>query len=81
MLQSYLNASIKKAEYKQLETGDWFAEFPGLDGVWANGASVELCRQELLEVLEEWLILKIHDGDPIPSIDGIKIVVKREEVA
>jgi hypothetical protein len=36
---------------------------------------VEACRQELLEVLEEWLLLKLRDRDPIPLIDGVKIPI------
>lgn len=81
MIQTYLNAAIKKTEYKKLETGEWFAEIPGFEGVWAGGESVEACREELIEVLEEWLILKIHDGDPIPSVDDIEIKIKQVEVA
>ena len=42
---------------------------------------MEGCRQELLEVLEEWLILKIRDGDEIPPINGIEIKIKHEEMA
>jgi predicted RNase H-like HicB family nuclease len=47
--------------------------------VWANGATVENCRKELREVLEEWLLLKIRDNDPIPSLNGMEI--KISEVA
>lgn len=68
MIQEYLNASLQSAQYKMLEDKTWFAEIPGLDGVWANGESVEDCRHELLEVLEEWLILKLRDGDEIPAV-------------
>ena len=44
---------------------------PGFQGVWANMTTVEECRQELVEVLEEWLILKIRDRDSIPIIEGV----------
>ncbi len=71
MIQAYLNASLKNARYKQIDNGKWFAEIPGFDGVWASADSVEICRNELIEVLEEWLILKIRDGDEIP--DSIKL--------
>jgi hypothetical protein len=39
----------------------------------ANGKSVEECRKELIEVLEEWLFLKISNNDPIPTVDGIAV--------
>ena len=67
MLSQYIGAALSKAEYKKIEDGTWFAEIPGFEGVWANAKTVEECRGELVEVLEEWLILKIRDKDPIPS--------------
>jgi predicted RNase H-like HicB family nuclease len=47
MLTEYIKAGLKKAEYKKLEDGSWYAEIPGFKGVWANGESVEECRNEL----------------------------------
>jgi predicted RNase H-like HicB family nuclease len=29
---------------------------------------LERCRAELQEVLEEWLLLKLRDNDPIPKL-------------
>ncbi|GFP20642.1 hypothetical protein HKBW3S03_02145 [Candidatus Hakubella thermalkaliphila] len=53
MLLQYTQKALEKAEYKKLDDGTWFAEIPGFEGVWANGNTVEECRTELLEVLEE----------------------------
>ncbi|MFQ5629433.1 MAG: type II toxin-antitoxin system HicB family antitoxin [bacterium] len=47
----------------------------GLQGVWANADSLEVCRDELREVLEEWLIIGLKLGQPIPVIDGIELNV------
>ena len=77
MLTDYIQKALENAEYKQLEDMSWFAEIPGFEGVWANGKTVEECRKELMEVLEEWLILKLKADDPIPEIRGIKIDIKR----
>lgn len=77
MLKSYIEAAIKRAEYKKLEDGTWFGEIPGFQGVWANGEVLEVCRMELIEVLEEWLLLKIKDGDSLPIIDGLKISIEK----
>ena len=60
---------------KRLDDGTWFGEIPGFEGVWANGPTVESCRKELVEVLEEWLILKLRDGDPMPVVGGVEIKV------
>ncbi len=81
MLVEYIQGALEKAEYKKLENGTWFAEILGFDGVWANGKTVEGCRKELVEVLEEWLILKLNDGDPVPTVKGIKLNIKEVSVA
>ena len=76
MLSEYIQKALEKARYKMLDDGTWFAEIPTFDGVWANALTVEECRHELVEVLEEWLVLKIRDRDPIPEIDGVGIEIK-----
>ncbi len=78
MLFEYIQRALRKAEYKLLDNGTWFAEIPGFEGVWANAQTVEECRIELQEVLEEWLVLKIRDRDPIPEIEGAEIRIKEE---
>ncbi|OGW61744.1 MAG: hypothetical protein A2V83_08715 [Nitrospirae bacterium RBG_16_64_22] len=72
----YIQAALEKAEYKKLDDATWFAQIPGFEGVWANGKYVEECRKELVEVLEEWLVLKLRDEDSIPVVKGIGIRVK-----
>jgi predicted RNase H-like HicB family nuclease len=76
MLTRYIREAMKRARYKTLEDGSWFGEIPGLVGVWANEPSRSECRAVLQEVLEEWLILKIRDDDPIPRIGRIGLSVK-----
>ncbi len=71
MLSEYIQKALDKARYKLLDDGTWFAEIPDFEGVWANAETVEECRHELVEVLEEWLVLKIRDRDPVPEISQI----------
>ena len=61
MLTEYIQKALENAQYKKLDNSTWFAEIPGFQGVWANAKTVEGCRHELQEVLEEWLMLKIRD--------------------
>ncbi len=77
MLVEYIQGALGNAEYKRLENGTWFAEIPGFKGVWANGKTVEECRKELVEVLEEWLILKLRDADPVPLVKGYEISIRK----
>lgn len=81
MILEYVDKAIGKAQYKKLDDGSWFGEIPGFEGVWANAQTVEECRKELIEVLEEWLLLKIRDNDPIPPIEGVELKIKKTEVA
>jgi len=76
MLIEYIQGALENAEYKKLEDGTWFAEIPGFEGVWANSKTVEECRKELMEVLEEWVILKLRDGDPVPQVKGVEIKIR-----
>jgi len=73
MLTRYIREAMKRARFKTLEDGSCFGQIPGLAGVWANEATLETCREVLQEVLEEWLILKIRDNDPIPRLGRVSL--------
>ena len=73
---------MEKARYEILEEdGSYYGEIPECPGVLANAESLEKCRSELEETLEEWLLLRIHENLEIPSIDDRSIVIKKEDVA
>ena len=81
MITEYCQKALRKAQYRKLEDGTWFAEIPGFTGVWANGKSVEICRIELIDVLEEWLILKLRDQDTIPQVEGLRLEIRKVAIA
>lgn len=58
MLNRFIEKQLKRARYKLLKDGTYFAEIPGFRGVWADGRNSEQCREELKEVLEDWSWLK-----------------------
>jgi predicted RNase H-like HicB family nuclease len=76
MLTRYIREAMHRARFKTLDDGTYFGEIPGLAGVWANESTVRTCREVLQEVLEEWLILKIRDNDPIPRLGRIGLSCK-----
>ena len=78
MLTEYIQAAMRKAVYEIIEDGTYYGEIPGLQGVFSNAETLEECRQVLREVLEDWILLGIHFGHPIPIVDGIDINVKAE---
>jgi predicted RNase H-like HicB family nuclease len=81
VILEYMNKALEHSSYKKLDDGSWFAEISDFAGVWANASTVEACRKELLEVLEEWLLLKIRDGDESPPIDGIQLRITKDSAA
>ncbi|MGH9818406.1 MAG: type II toxin-antitoxin system HicB family antitoxin [Candidatus Acidiferrales bacterium] len=68
MLSEYIAKKLQRAEYKKLKDGTYFGEIPGLRGVWANAKKLEDCREELKEVLEGWLLLKVHNRESVPGL-------------
>ncbi len=76
MLSRYIQKAMFKARYKVLSDGTYFGQIPGLNGVWANERSLDKCREVLQEVLEEWLIIKIRDHDPIPRMGRVSLQVE-----
>ncbi len=77
MFTAYVNAALKKAHYEILPNGEgYFGKIKDLQGVWANADSLEACREEMKEVIEEWILLGIKMGHTIPIINGIDLNVK-----
>ena len=55
MLTEYFEAAMKKARYEILtDDKSFYGSIPGFQGVWANGPTLEGCRAELRETLEDW---------------------------
>jgi len=83
MLTGYIRAAMRRANYEILpDDGSFFGSIPGFAGVWANAPTLEACRDELAEVLEDWILLGISRHDPLPIVDGIDLTVKEvKEIA
>ena len=78
MISEYLAAAMRHARYEIIEDErPFYGEIPETRGVWANGPTLEACRQELLSALESWILIRIANGMSIPEIDGSTITVAR----
>ncbi len=76
MLSRYLDAAMRKARYEILtDDKSFYGEIPGLDGVYANAATLETCREKLREVLEEWVLIRLRRGRHVPAVDGMTLEV------
>ena len=77
MIREYIAAAMNRATYEILpDDGTYYGEVPGFEGAYANAPQLEECRNLLEEVLEEWLLLSISKGFPIPVVDGLELKIK-----
>jgi len=74
MLLEYIHNAMRLAKYELLDDGTFYGEIPGFDGVWAQAATLEDCREELQSALEDWLILGLRLGHPIPEVANIRLI-------
>lgn len=79
MLTEYIRAAMRHAKYEILEEGTFFGTIPGLKGLWANGQTLEACREELQSTLEDWILVRVRLGHEIPAIDDIDLNVNLTE--
>jgi predicted RNase H-like HicB family nuclease len=73
MLTDYIQAALRQAKYELMENGKFFAVVPSCRGVWAEGDTLEECREELQSTLEDWLLLGLQLGHKLPVINGINL--------
>ena len=77
MIIRYVARALERAHYRVLEDGTFVATVRGLRGVIATGATLEACRGDLTEVIEEWVLVRVARGLAIPALDGATIKVRR----
>jgi predicted RNase H-like HicB family nuclease len=72
MLTSYIRAAMHRAKYEILpDDGSFYGHIPECKGVWANAETLEVWRDELEEVLEEWILFRVSQNLPLPVIKNI----------
>jgi len=77
MLSSYIRAAMRQAKYEILaDDGTFYGEIPGFNGVYANAATLEACREELEEVLEEWILFRVSRNLPLPVVEGKELTIR-----
>jgi predicted RNase H-like HicB family nuclease len=77
MLLDYINAAMHQAKYEVLtDDATFYGEIPGFNGVYANAETLEACRDELAEALEEWILFRISRNLSLPVVDGIELSIK-----
>jgi predicted RNase H-like HicB family nuclease len=77
MIIDYISKAMKHARYEILSDGTYYGEIPECAGVYANAATLEECRNQLSEILEEWVVFRIHRNLKLPVIDGMEISIRQ----
>jgi predicted RNase H-like HicB family nuclease len=70
-LTAYIEAAMERARYDKLEDNTFAGEIPKLPGVVAFGRTLRQCENELRSTLEDWILVGLRLGQPLPKLAGI----------
>jgi predicted RNase H-like HicB family nuclease len=75
MLTEYIDEALSRARYEIIDDQQtaYSGGIPGLPGVWASAATLEVCRRELKETVEGWILLSVKRCLPIPPLGDAAI--------
>lgn len=77
MLLNYIQGAMRKARYEILpEEKMYYGEITGFQGIYSHAETLEKCREELQEVLEEWILFRVSKNLALPVVDGISLTIK-----
>ena len=77
MLTQYIKAAMRHAKYELLtDDRTFYGDIPGFEGVYANTETLEACRDELEEVLEEWILFRVSRNLSLPVVEGLSLTIK-----
>jgi predicted RNase H-like HicB family nuclease len=78
MLNKYIQKAMRQAKYEILpDDQSFYGEISEFQGVYANAATLEDCRNELAEVLEEWIFFRLSKNLPLPVVDGLQLSIQK----
>ena len=73
ILTEYVNQMMARAVYDKLEEGTFAGRIPECKGVVAFGDTLRECEDELRSTLEDWILVGLKLGHPLPVLDGIDL--------
>lgn len=73
ILTEYVNQLMAQATYDKLEDNTFAGRIPQCKGVVAFGATLQECEDELRSTLEDWILVGLKLGHPLPVIAGIDL--------
>jgi len=73
ILTEYVNQVMARALFDKLEDGTFAGRIPPCKGVVAFGATLRECEDELRSTLEDWILVGLKLGHPLPVIAEIDL--------
>jgi len=64
---------MAQAVYDKLEDGSFAGRIPPCKGVVAFGTTLRECEDELHSTLEDWILIGLKLGHPLPVVAGIDL--------
>ena len=64
---------MRHAQDEMLDDKTFYGSILGFEGVWANEATPEACREQLQEVIEDWILLGVSLNHDLPVVDGVEL--------
>jgi len=82
MIKEYIEAALARATFEIIRDEEpHYGEISSLQGVWASGKTLEECCRNLAETVEDWVLLSIAKGLPIPTLGEASIRVPKKVAA
>jgi len=73
ILTEYVSQAMIQAVYDKLEDGTFVGRIPPCKGVVAFGSTLHECEEELRCTLEDWILVGLKLGHPLPVIADINL--------
>lgn len=73
VLTDYVDRALAEAVYDKIEDGTYTGRVPPCVGVIAFGGSLRECEQGLRSTLEDWILIGLRLGHPLPVVGGIDL--------
>lgn len=73
ILTEYVDQAMAHAVYDKLEDGTFSGRIPLCKGVVAFGTTLRECEDQLRSTLEDWILVGLKLGHPLPLIGDIDL--------
>ena len=72
-LSDYIDEAMRGATYDKLDDNSYAGRIPSCPGVIAFGSTLRECEDTLRSTLEDWILVGLKLGQPLPVLAGINL--------